>query len=203
MGLLRRQPAGGSRGSGGSGNAPATDGINFYPFDPWVDRVSNGIAVTALTTYIGGLYKAATQLEFNRLVFNCQTFTSNIAAVVALYQSADGTSVPPFALNSTWGVTVTAAGSFSALRIDGGGNAVILPGMFFGLWGRNGAGTAAITCVNTPTVQGLTLAPIPAGSFPISFSTAIAVTAAPPASIDPTTFTDAANRIIELRSRRL
>ncbi len=162
---------------GGAGIAESSD---YVTRPEWLNATTTR---QAQANFEGGSYFVERPVSFNRVGFSINSRVLPYTGVIAIYQHDDGAvknNVPLIAE-----VTFSDLSGRQTLPLDGGGDASLVTGVYWLLFGQS-AGGGSVTLVT----YNISSAPIinnqvQAGEHPCAFTTTVAAAGGAPATIDP------------------
>lgn len=165
---------------------------NYIPF-PQIGIQGASSSIAAPTTYAGGVYYLYQDVTFSNItVRTATTGTGNVT--LAIYQGDNGTYNGSTAIPLKAFVNFTAPGTTNTSVTTPIGDTITLKaGIIFVLWGRTSATAIALTTYPVSAVGLLNTGFV---GYPSAFTGGPAVTATPPATIDPSTFTAATTNVL-------
>jgi hypothetical protein len=161
--------------------ATTTDAIPGVPFSP--SRI-NTVNRQSATTFEGGMYLLDRKITFSKIHIRVMTGTNpNCRLRLLIYQTADGKSGVTSLKATVTNFLVNTAGQTTFTMTPAEGSVTLVPGRFYVLWGTE-ADLFSVRSNFSATLSNIT-SNVPAALSKVRFTTALTVTAAPPATFDP------------------
>lgn len=176
---------------GAAGCSCPEDGYDVVPGYTFVPTSQTSSDIEQ--SFKGAAYTLIHRIRSNRMVVQITTAMVDAELRFLLYQAAGGVSAAEYALVADFVVSAAAAGLFEVAPV-GGGDFRLARGLFFALYGnpQGDTGTPQVRSYNTGAIDLLYAPPMAANTYRDVFSTALDSDSTP-ATIDPSTFTEAAS----------